>query len=448
MNITGERTRLGAYVAACASAAAGVSWLALVTDPPLEWTTVLGFGVLAFLAESFAVTTALGTTYSVTFIVTIAAAVTVGPAGAIIASLFGTTGWSDARNRPPIKHAFNAAQLALSAGAAAFAFHAVAGEDAGIRTQLLATAAAAAVNFVLNTCLVAVAIGLSSGRSPRAIWREHYLSLGPVYLAYAALGLLLAVLHTSIGWGSLLFFLVPLLVARAAFQSAISLQDSFDQVVTTLVAAVEQKDSYTGGHAERVARLAELVARAHGMNATEARAIRYAALMHDIGKLAVHNAVLQKDGKLTDHEHEHMRRHPEHGVELASGIELLGPVLDGIRHHHERWDGEGYPDGLAGEAIPLAARIITVSDAFDAMTSTRAYRPARSIEQAFDELDRCAGTQFDPSAVVSLKRAIAVGGWEPEPAVAPAAVIPLDEPIQRRPASQPIDLTGIAHAHR
>jgi HD-GYP domain-containing protein (c-di-GMP phosphodiesterase class II) len=179
------------------------------------------------------------------------------------------------------------------------------------------------------------------------------------------------------------------------------------------------------------------------MTPKDARAIRYAALMHDVGKLAVHNAVLQKDGKLTDHEHAHMRRHPEHGVELASGIELLHPVLDGIRHHHERWDGAGYPDGLVGEDIPIAARIITVSDAFDAMTSTRAYRPARSIDAAFAELDRCAGSQFDPAAVAALKRAVATGRWSPAPeprAIEIAAAEPLPQVSIR--------LGSVEHARR
>jgi HD-GYP domain-containing protein (c-di-GMP phosphodiesterase class II) len=428
MFILGDRTRLGAFVAACAIAAIGVSWIAFASRPPMLWWTVAGFGVLAFLAESFAVTTSLGTTYSVTFIVTLAAGIVLGPAGAIVASIFGTTGYADATKRPPLKHLFNAAQLTLATVCAAWMFHAVAGAQSGVSGQLLGAGAAAGVNFAINTGLVAIAVGLSKKQAPWLVWREQYLGLGPVYLAYAALGLLFAILYLEIGWGSLIFFLVPLLVARGAFHTAISLQDSFDQVVTTLVAAVEQKDAYTGGHAERVASLAEMVARAHGLSARDARAIRYAALMHDVGKLAVHNAVLQKDGKLTDHEHAHMRRHPEHGVELASGIELLGPVLDGIRHHHERWDGAGYPDGLAGEAIPLAARIITVSDAFDAMTSTRAYRPAMSIPQAFAELDRCAGTQFDPSAVASLRRAVEAGKWVPAPEAQSPAPQALPQP--------------------
>ena len=386
---------------------------ALATSEPIHWPTVAAFGVLAFIVETFAVTTALGSTYSVTFVVTIAAVTAVGPGGAIVAALCATTGLRDARERPPIKHLFNASQIALSTAAAAYTFTSLAGTSSRFGVSVLAVSAAAAVNFLVNTGLVSVAIGLTARLPATAVWRERFLGLAPAYLAYAVLGLLLGILYEAVGWGSLVFFLVPLLVARNAFRAAIELQDAFDRVVATLVAAVEHKDPYTRGHAERVSKLAERVARAYGMSPQDARAIRYAALMHDIGKLAVHNAVLQKPGSLTDHEHRHMRRHTEHGAELAEGIDLLAGALDGIRHHHERWDGAGYPDGLAGEEIPLAARIITVSDAFDAMTSTRSYSIARSVDDALVELDRCAGAQFDPGAVAALKRAVARDGWTP-----------------------------------
>lgn len=407
----GTSIRLGAFIALCAASAAGTLAWAVLASGPIDWGAVALFGVLALLAETFAVTTAVGSTYSVTFVITIAAATVMGPAGAVIASLFGTTGILDASKRPPIKHLFNASQIVLATAAAAHALHLIAGSNPSFGRSLGAVTVAAALNFVLNTGLVSKAIGLSTGQPTQAVWREQFLGLAPAYLAYALLGLLLGILHVAVGWGSIVFFLVPLFVARNAFRSAIELQDAFDRVVSTLVAAVEHKDPYTSGHAERVSRLAERVARSYGKSPQDARAIRYAALMHDVGKLAVHNAVLQKPSSLTDNEHQHMRRHTEHGAELASGIDLLAGVLDGIRHHHERWDGLGYPDGLAGEGIPLAARIITVADAFDAMTSTRAYSRARTLEEALDELARCAGTQFDPSAVAALKRTIEHDGW-------------------------------------
>lgn len=418
MRYRGTRTGLGTYIAICAAMAAATLAITLTRAGGIDLGAVLIFGLLALLAETFAVTTAMGSTYSVTFVVTIAAATAIGPAGAILVALFGTTGLRDVRERTLGRHLFNAAQIVLSTSAAAYALHAIAGAGTSVSLSLLAVSVAAAINFLLNTGLVSAAIGLSSGLPAVSVWRERFLGLAPAYLAYAVLGLLLGILHGSVGWGSILFFLVPLIVARNAFRAAIDLQDSFDRVVTTLIAAVEQKDPYTRGHAERVSRLAERVARSYGKTPQEARAIRYAALMHDIGKLAVHNNVLRKPGSLTDNEHQHMRRHTEHGAELAADIELLSGVLDGIRHHHERWDGLGYPDRLAGEQIPEPARIITVSDAFDAMTSTRSYSKARSVEVALEELERCAGTQFDPKAVAALRRTVEAEGWTPPDEIA------------------------------
>ncbi|MFP5224490.1 MAG: HD-GYP domain-containing protein [Actinomycetota bacterium] len=427
--------QLRVYIATCVAAAVATGVIAALSNQgPIAWTGVLAFGSMGLLAEAFAVTTAAGTTYSVTFVVTIAAIATLGPLGAVLATLVTAVGVRDFRQRSLDRHLFNAAQLTVSAGAAAIAFHLIAADPSRLAIAIPAALFAAALNFTINTGLVAGAVARSSSRRTVDVWRDQYANLGGAYAAYAVLGVMLAVLAEHAGWLSIFFLLVPVLIARAAFQTAITLHDAFDRVVTTLVAAVEQKDPYTSGHAARVARLTERVALEYGRSPAQARRIRYAALMHDIGKLAVHNAVLQKDGKLTDAEYDHMRLHPERGVEVVSDVELLEPVLDGIRHHHERWDGNGYPDRLAGEAIPLVARLITVCDAFDAMTSTRVYRAARTTEAAFEELDRCAGTQFDPKVVRALKRTIARYGWqaEPERRVSGEMSAMADEPLPRR----------------
>lgn len=450
-----SRAHLRAYIATCTAAACAVLAVAWFTNSSqIDWTSVVAFGVLGMLAETFAVTTAAGTTYSVTFVITIAAIATLGPVGAIIVTLFASIGLRDLRTRSLTKHCFNAAQLTLSAGASAFVFHALASDPTHLPVAVPAAIIAAALNFVTNTGLVSGAVARATGRRTLEIWREQYATLGSTYAAYAVLGIMLAVLERNAGWTSILFLLVPVLIARAAFRTAIDLQDAFDRVITTLVAAVEQKDPYTSGHAERVANLTHLVAIEYGISPATARKIRYAALMHDIGKLAVHNAVLQKNGKLTTEEYDHMRLHPERGVELVAEVELLEPVLDGIRHHHERWDGAGYPDGLAGEAIPLVARLITSCDAFDAMTSTRVYRTARTLEAAFDELDRCAGTQFDPQVVRALKRTIQRHGWEAEPErreSTDSPVVPDEDLIELGPTDEIVThlhRTGRRHSHR
>jgi putative nucleotidyltransferase with HDIG domain len=154
-------------------------------------------------------------------------------------------------------------------------------------------------------------------------------------------------------------------------------------------------DRYTSGHSERVARYAVNLAKWLGLDEAQIEIVRHSALMHDIGKIGcVMN--LNKAGKLTQSEYEVFKRHPAYGREILDPIKFLGPVIPGVHLHHERWDGRGYPLGLAGKDIPLIARIISVADTYDAMTSDRAYRRALPHEVTVSEIERCSGTQFDP----------------------------------------------------
>lgn len=166
--------------------------------------------------------------------------------------------------------------------------------------------------------------------------------------------------------------------------------------VEALSALVEAHDQYTGQHTRRVAALATQLALALGLDATEARMIGLAGRLHDVGKIGISDAVLQKAERLNAEEHTSMQEHSIVGAEIISRIPSLRALVPVIRAHHERWDGQGYPDGLTGTAIPLGARIVAVADAYDAIISERHYQPARDTVAAFNELRRCAGTQFDP----------------------------------------------------
>jgi diguanylate cyclase (GGDEF)-like protein/PAS domain S-box-containing protein len=169
--------------------------------------------------------------------------------------------------------------------------------------------------------------------------------------------------------------------------------------VKSLLAVINARDRYTFHHSEQVVRYSTWLARGLGLDGERLRELRVAALVHDLGKIHVDPAVLNKPGPLTAAEWEQMRQHPVHGANILRPVRSLGPVIPAVLHHHERWDGKGYPDGLAGEQIPLPARIIAVADAFDAMTTDRPYRPALTEEAAARELERGAGSQFDPSLV-------------------------------------------------
>jgi putative nucleotidyltransferase with HDIG domain len=186
--------------------------------------------------------------------------------------------------------------------------------------------------------------------------------------------------------------------AAAAIENARlyeDLQQTFQQTIQSLANTIDKMDRYTAGHSQRVATYATRLARWMGLNESEIEIVRQAALMHDIGKIGcVMN--LNKPGKLTSSEYETFQRHPTYGKEILDPIQFLGPVIPGVHLHHERWDGKGYPLRLAGNNIPLIARIISVADTYDAMTSDRAYRKALPHEVTIGEIERCSGSQFDP----------------------------------------------------
>ena len=169
--------------------------------------------------------------------------------------------------------------------------------------------------------------------------------------------------------------------------------------VSALVSAIDAKDTYTCGHSERVAWLSKELATAMNLDHDTIEEIHICGLVHDIGKIGISESILQKPGKLTDEEFEQIRAHPEIGENILREVPQLKPVLPGVRSHHERWDGKGYPDGTEGEHTPLFGRILGVADAFDAMCSSRAYRDGLNRAEVLDEMTACSGSQFDPKLV-------------------------------------------------
>jgi ribonuclease P protein subunit RPR2 len=181
------------------------------------------------------------------------------------------------------------------------------------------------------------------------------------------------------------------------------LHRSYMATVRALSNAVEARDAYTGKHAERVAAYGLLIARSIGLPLTEAPEIEFGFLLHDIGKVAIADAILYKPGPLTDKERALMAQHPVIGAEIVHGIEFLGEATEVVRHHHERWDGNGYPDGLAGDQIPISARVFAVADVLDALTTDRPYRPASSLRAAREMIVAEAGAHFDPGVIEAFK---------------------------------------------
>ncbi|MCS7224353.1 MAG: HD domain-containing protein [Armatimonadetes bacterium] len=187
------------------------------------------------------------------------------------------------------------------------------------------------------------------------------------------------------------------------------LQQLFEQAIRALVSALDARDPYTRGHSERVTDYSVTIAQEMGLNRSDVERIRLSALLHDIGKVGVPDAILLKDGRLTDQEYEIIKQHPEIGYRVLRNMKRLGPYLDGVRYHHERLSGRGYPLGLMGDAIPLDARVIAVADVYDACTSDRPYRKAFPPEKALKILNEGKGTEFDPVCVEAFERAFHKG---------------------------------------
>jgi len=208
------------------------------------------------------------------------------------------------------------------------------------------------------------------------------------------------------------------LVSAMASQAAVSLkhlrlyeesQEMFFSTVWSLASAIDAKDAYTHGHGQRVARYAASLAREIGFDDDEVERLELSSVLHDVGKIGVPEAILNKPGRLTAAEMAIMKTHPEKGADILSTIRSMRDIVPGVRHHHERWDGDGYPGRLKGENIPLLARIILVADTFDAMTSTRPYRPGLPVDVALAELRRCAGSQFEQRMADTFIRLVEKG---------------------------------------
>ncbi|MFF5154837.1 HD-GYP domain-containing protein [Streptomyces sp. NPDC000348] len=320
---------------------------------------------------------------------------------------------------------WRAGRLMLAVWAASRVHLAVGGRDAVADCDVpaaLGTAGAAVLVFCLVLTLLdggipAPAPGvLPHGRRipvSAAWWRLFLGSLAPITV-HGLAGLMMALLWRSpYGPVAALLVLLPMGVSWWAFAQYHRERAAHQATIRALVQAVDIKDGYTRGHSERVGRASMMIARELGMDDERVEVLRFAGILHDVGKLGVPTRLLTKNGPLTPEERRVIELHPEYGHEMVRGISFLGEARAAVLHHHERLDGTGYPYGLAGGQIPESARVVAVADAFDAMTSTRSYSRARPVPVALEELRRCAGAHFDPRMVAALVRAIGRAGWHP-----------------------------------
>ncbi|MER5441033.1 HD-GYP domain-containing protein [Streptomyces sp. NPDC002790] len=362
------------------------------------------------------------------FPVLLAGAFLLPPAAAALVALPGALLASVERRPAWLRKVWRAAQLALATWAAARVFGALGGPEAVADPRFpyaLVPGGAAVLAFCAALTVLDGGVLATAERVPlRGAWRGLFLRMLAPVAAHGLAGLVMATMWTS-SYGPLaaLLVLLPMYISCWVFAQYQREWSAHQATIRALVQAVDIKDGYTRGHSERVGQASMMIARELGMVGERVEALRFAGILHDVGKLGVPTRLLRKDGPLTPEEREVIQLHPEYGHEMVRGIAFLGEARAAILHHHERLDGSGYPYGLAGAQIPEFARVVAVADAFDAMTSTRTYARARPVTVAMAELERCAGSHFDPVMVGALVRVLQRDGWHPV-VTADEAVVP------------------------
>jgi putative nucleotidyltransferase with HDIG domain len=396
-------------------AAVGIIGAALFAISWLRWSPVWSYQVAIVLVataltETFAFTLP-GFTISLAYPLARSAIILGGPATAGLAAALSSGVVPDIRSRRPVSIvAFNLSQQVLLACLGGWVYVGLGGpvlqQSQGLRAIsasdfpgiFYAMAGAAVFVPLANLALTSLGVSLYQRQKYRVVFLSAAGVFLPTQVSLGFVGFLMAQV-VSLQVVALPLFIFPLLVARQLYQRYLGLRHAYADTIRSLVGALEAKDPYTRGHSERVSQYAAALGEAMGLEPKSLERLEYAALLHDLGKLAVPGSVLTKPSRLDPSEMDRIREHPGRGAEMVRRIPPLRDLAEIVSQHHERVDGAGYPAGIAGNDMSLAARILAVADCYDAMTTTRAYRPALEREAALAELLAGADSQFD-SAVV------------------------------------------------
>jgi len=328
-----------------------------------------------------------------------------GPAWALLIAFLGEI-IADTINRKTVwyKILFNASQYALSAGIAGVVYQELGGVvgTPNITNYIIPAIICAFTYYFINSNLFMVVIHLAEGISARSIWKTQLKGIIATYIALAPIGFIMAMVYISVGiWGIILFFF-PLILARRSFELYTKMRKVYLDTIRALAAAIDAKDPYTKGHSERVAKMSVTLAQELNLSDRDIENIEYTALLHDIGKIGIADSILGKKDSLTIQEYDKIKEHTIMGANIIEPVDFLKNSYWAIYHHHEKYNGKGYPDGLKSEDIPILARIIAAADAYDAMNSDRPYRKKLNKNKILQELKDQSGKQFDPEVVKAL----------------------------------------------
>ncbi|MGI8929407.1 MAG: HD-GYP domain-containing protein [Candidatus Limnocylindrales bacterium] len=362
---------------------------------------ILFWTALAVLTSALPVRMPRGILIAVSIAPIIAAINLGGPAAGAWVALIGTTELREIRGRIPWYGTLaNHGGIVLPAIACGLVISALQPANSNLALDLAVTMIGASVYFILNLVLASGLVAVRTGAAFRELVLADLGGFAVSLAALAPLGWLMARMYQGEGgWWTTLLFGLPLFTTRVAYQRFVEMREMFTQTIGALAEAVDKRDPFTSKHSQRVRTISVDIGRQMRVSAGELEALEWGGLLHDVGKIGVPDSILLKQGKLTREERITMNAHPVLGAQIIGPVDRLAPELPVIRHHHEWYNGSGYPDRLMGDEIPKLARILHVADAFEAMTADRPYRKALSNEQALAELRKFAGVQFDPEIV-------------------------------------------------
>lgn len=418
IGVNPSHPQLKVYVAAVVAVAVALLATASWAQPPVEsqafTSTLAALLLLGFLSEASSISLRLGSaTSSVAFVPFLATVFLLGPSWAMLVgglSFFAVEAF--VRRKPPIKILFNAGKEVIALAGAGHIYVYLGGGVSISRFEFapLPIFSAILVYLVIGHTAVCVAISLAERISFADVWSRIAGTSILHDLFSSLLAPLLAWLWIKADWVGLAALTSALFFVRHFYRMFRDLERVNHELLELMVKSIEARDPYTSGHSQRVAKFARLIARGIGLSPKQVEHIATAALLHDVGKIYEEFApILRKEGPLTAEERQIMQSHPVRSAELIATVsDLRGPVEQAVRHHHENFDGSGYPDGLAGEEIPIGARVIMIADTLDAMTTDRPYRRALSFEKVIEELIRHSNTQFDPRLVQSVVHSRAI----------------------------------------
>ena len=376
--------------------------LSLTTD---MWWVLTFFIVLSTIAEFMPVDLPVGGNVTIGFPIDFVVILVYGPATAMIVTVFGALIGEIVEGKTRwYKIVFNISQYALSAGVAGMVYQGLGGIVGAVdlSNYIIPAVICAIIYYLINLNLFMIVIYLAEEVSILSVWKKRLRGIIATYIALTPIGFVMAMVYVSIGiWGIILFFF-PLILARRSFELYTKMRKIYLDTIRALAAAIDAKDPYTKGHSERVAKMALALAQELNLPEREIEKIEYTALLHDIGKIGVDERILGKDDGLTSEEYNKIKEHTITGAKIIEPVDFLKDSYEAIYHHHERYDGDGYPIGIKEKDIPLSARIIAVADAYDAMGSDRPYRKKLSQDKIMKELTEQSGKQFDPEIVKAI----------------------------------------------